>query len=90
MIVKLIQRILLFVVNKIFSIIDIPDLPDFLLEFLDIVLEIMKQGIAIINVFCPIENISLAIDFFIAIWVCRISYGMVMWVLKKIPMLGIE
>lgn len=90
MIINLIKKLLTFVTDTIFSVIDLPVVPAGLTDVVVQIFGYMQQGMGIINFFCPLEAISPAIDLFIAIWVVIHGYDVVMWVLRKIPMLGIQ
>lgn len=90
MIVELIKKMLTFVVDTIFSVIDVPIIPPALTEMVSQVFGYMKQGMGILNFFCPLERIAPAIDLFLLMYALVHGYKLVMWVLKKIPMLGIE
>ena len=90
MILNLIKKLLTFVTDTIFSVIDIPAIPAGLVDAVDTLFLYMKEGMGILNFFCPLNLISPAIDLFIAIWLVVNGYQLIMWVLKKIPMLGIE
>lgn len=90
MIIELIKKLLTFVTDTIFSVIDLPAVPPGLASAVDTMFMYMRQGMGIINFFCPLEAISPAIDLFIAVWAIIHVYDIVMWVLRKIPMLGIE
>lgn len=90
MIVNLIKKLLTFVTDTIFSVIDFPVVPDGLVNAVDTLFMYMEQGMGIVNFFCPLDAISPAIDLFVAVWAIINVYDIVMWVLRKIPMLGIE
>lgn len=90
MIVDLIKKLLTFVTDTLFSVIDLPLIPDELVLIVEQVFGYMRQGMGIINFFCPLDRISVAIDLFVAVWLVVHGYRTVMWVLRKIPMLGIE
>lgn len=90
MIIELIKKLLTFVTDTIFSVIDLPAVPPGLVNAVNTMFGYMRQGMGIINFFCPLEAISPAIDLFIAVWAIIHVYDIVMWVLRKIPMLGIE
>lgn len=90
MIIDLIKKLLTFVTDTIFSVIDFPVVPDGLVNAVGTLFEYMEQGMGIVNFFCPLSAISPAIDLFVAVWAILNVYDIVMWVLRKIPMLGIE
>lgn len=90
MIVNLIKKLLTFVTDTIFSAIDIPIIPAALVDIVQDIFGYLKDGMGIINFFLPLDRIAPAIDFFILIYAVVHGYKLVMWVLRKIPMLGIE
>ena len=90
MIINIIKKLLTFVIDTIFSVIDLPIVPPGLAAAIETMLDYMSQGMGIINFFCPLDMISPAIDLFLAVWIVINSYDLIMWVLRKIPMLGIE
>lgn len=76
--------------DVIFSVIDLPVVPAGLVSAVDLLFNYMKQGMGIINFFCPLSSISPAIDLFIAVYTVEHSYRFIMWILKKIPMLNVK
>lgn len=90
MILNLIKKLLTFVTDTIFSVIDIPVVPVGLVSAVNTLFDYMRQGMGIFNFFCPLDSIAPAIDLFVAVWTVINVYDLVMWVLRKIPMLGIE
>lgn len=90
MIIELIKKLLTFVTDTIFSVIDLPIVPQGLVNAVNFVMGHMSQGMSIINFFCPLSAISPAIDLFIAVWTVEHSYRLIMWVLRKIPMLNVK
>lgn len=90
MIINLIKKLLSFVTDTIFSVIDLPIVPAGLVSAIETMFDYMQQGMGIINFFCPLDAISPAIDLFLAVWIVINGYDIIMWVLRKIPMLGIE
>lgn len=90
MIINLIKKLLTFVTDTIFSVIDIPIVPVGLSNAVETLFSYMREGMDIFNFFCPLQAISPAIDLFIAVWAVINGYQLIMWILRKIPMLGIE
>lgn len=90
MIIGLIKKLLSFVTDTIFSVIDLPIVPAGLVGAIETMFSYMREGMGILNFFCPLNLISPAIDLFLAVWIVINSYDIIMWILKKIPMLGIE
>ncbi len=90
MIIGLITKLLQFVTDTLFSVIDLPVVPAELVNAVDLFLSYMRGGMGIINFFCPLSRISGAIDLFIAVWTVEHTYRLVMWILQKIPMLNVK
>lgn len=90
MIIELITKLLSFVTDKIFSVIDFPIVPSGLINAVNTMFDYIEEGIGIINFFCPLDKISPAIDLFLAVWAVIHIYDIVMWILRKIPVLGID
>lgn len=90
MIINLIKKLLTFVTDTIFSVIDLPVVPAGLIQAVNYIFGYMRQGMGIVNFFVPLSAISAAIDLFLAVWGVMHGYKVVMWVLRKIPMLGIK
>lgn len=44
----------------------------------------------ILNFFVPFDVIRPAIDVFLAVWAVEHGYQLVLWVLRKVPILGIK
>lgn len=42
------------------------------------------------NFFVPFDVIRPAIDVFLAVWAVEHAYQLVLWVLRKVPLLGIK
>lgn len=90
MILNLIKKLLTFVTDTLFSVIDLPIVPSGLNDSVQTMFSYMREGMGIINFFCPLNLISPAIDLFLSVWLVVNGYQIIMWILKKIPMLGIE
>lgn len=93
MIIDLIVKLFTFVTDFIFSILGglIPlEMPPGLVQALDYAIGFMESGLSIINFFCSIGHILTIFEFWFIIWTLDHTYGMLMWVLQKIPMLNIK
>lgn len=78
------------VTSSIFSVLDFPAVPVGLVTAVNYLFDYMKQGMRIINFFCPIDSIKPRLRLFIAVYTALHTYKIIMWVLRKIPMLGIK
>lgn len=83
MIINLIKKLLSFVTDTIFSVIDLPIVPAGLVSAIETMFDYMQQGMGIINFFCPLDAISPAIDLFLAVWIVINGYDIIMWVLER-------
>ena len=52
--------------------------------------EYIQVGTGILNFFVPFDVIRPAIDVFLAVWAVEHAYQLVLWVLRKVPLLGIK
>lgn len=51
---------------------------------------VVQAGTGILNFFVPFDVIRPAIDVFLAVWAVEHAYQLVLWVLRKVPILGIK
>ena len=68
----------------------LPDVPAWLVELTETILQYMKTGMGIVLFFVPQAVVQGALDLVIVVWTVVHTYKLVLWVLRKIPMLGIE
>lgn len=87
---KLIQGIAGWVMQPIISLLDFPAIPESFNNVIQQIFGYMESGMAFIDWICPLNLIQPCIDAFIVIYLVEHGYNLVMWVLKKIPMIGIE
>jgi hypothetical protein len=85
------------IMNSIFNLfstlisgINIPPLPDDVDVFMSDCLEYMQNGIYILNNYMNLEYILVLFGIILVIDIAIHVYHFVMWILKKIPMLGIS
>lgn len=89
MIIKSLLDLLYNVFSALTSAISIPQLPDSVAGYLEDFLEYINLGIQILAVYTPLEYLLTLFGIVVAIEAGLLIYHFVMWVLKKIPMLGI-
>lgn len=90
MIIESILNALKTVITTLFSWINIPGIgEDFetAIEFVDVLFQNAKS---MINLFLPWQIVTFGIPLIIIIVNFERIYNFIMWILKKIPMLGIE
>lgn len=78
------------ITSAIFSVLDFPAVPVGLVTAVNYLFDYIKQGMRIINFFCPIDSIKPRLLLFISVYTALHTYKIIMWVLRKIPMFGIN
>lgn len=69
---------------------DLPLVPDSFTIKLDLFVDFIQGGLCVVNCFLDLDFIKKAIVVWLAITFTEQAYQLLMWVLRKIPMLGIE
>lgn len=90
MIIKALIELIIGVFRVLTLPISIPSMPDGVKEFIATALDYMTTGIAVLSNYCDINYLLVLFGVVIAVDVGISLYRLVMWVLRKIPMLGIE
>lgn len=90
MIIKLLFELVLTILNFMFGWVNFPDMPPIITEALDIVMQAISMGIGFVWLIVPKELVLAAIPIIIVVENFDMMYSMVMWVLKKIPFLGMK
>ena len=90
MIIKGLMTLLYNVFSALTSAINIPQLPDELHSFISDFMEYLQTGLQILAVYTHLQYLLTLIGVVVLIDAAMLIYHFVMWVLKKIPMLGIE
>lgn len=79
------------VIKVIFSILGIlPDMPEEVTSVIDDFFDIIFAGVNIFNFFVPLNFVAILIPIVIAILNFDKIYKLIMWVLRKIPFIGVE
>lgn len=90
MILKMVLGLMQSILSFILGLLPLPDVPAWLVELTETILQYMKMGMGIVLFFVPQAVVQGALDLVILIWTVVHTYKLVLWVLRKIPMLGIE
>lgn len=88
--ITLLKKLVKLILTPLIKLIDFPIVPDALGEYITRFLDYIKQGMAFIEYFLPMSLVRPLLTFVIACELMMFGYRVVMWILKKIPMLGIE
>lgn len=87
---KLLKKLFNLILSPLISLIDLPVVPDELVAIVNKTFDYMRAGVGFFNFICPLDLIKPAIDIFLAVYIFEHGYYIVMWIVKKIPMLGIS
>lgn len=90
MIIKLLIDLLYSVFYVLTLPIAIPSMPDSVREFIATALDYISSGMGIVANFVDLPYLLTLFGIVAAVDVGMMIYKLVMWVLRKIPMLGIE
>ena len=90
MIIESLMNLLLKLFGMLTAAINIPVLPDSVSTFMTDALSYIKTGLQLLAVYTNLEYLLILFGLIIAIDVGIAVYHFVMWVLRKIPMLGIS
>lgn len=86
----LIQKLAHLCLQPLIALFDFPVVPAELVTLVNKLFEYMQVGTGILNFFVPFDIIRPAIDVFLAVWAVEHVYMLVLWVLRKVPLLGIK
>lgn len=91
MIVSSILDLLKFLITTIFGILpNIPSMPETLTNGINTFLDIIFDNVGLLGLFVPIDVMKIAIPIAIIIINFDHIYKLTLWILKKIPMLGMN
>ena len=88
MILKMVLGLMQSILSFVLGLLPLPDVPAWLVELTETILGYMKTGMGIVLFFVPQAVVQGALDLVILVWTVVHGYKLVMWVLRKIPMLG--
>lgn len=86
----LIQKLAHLCLKPLIALFDFPIVPAQLTTLVNKLFEYMQVGTGILNFFVPFDVIRPAIDVFLAVWAIEHTYSLVLWVLRKVPILSIK
>lgn len=91
MIIEFLFSLILELFNFILEILpDIPNMPEDLTNALNNYTQLIFDNSSVVSFFLPMNIVKIAIPLVIVIINFDYIYNAVIWILKKIPMLGIE
>lgn len=89
MIVESIINVILAVIRIPFSLLSIPSLSDYDVD-LSLITEFLNSSKSLINLFLPWDLVRFGLPILIVVLNSEYIYNLIMWILRKIPMIGIE
>lgn len=91
MIIETLLNAIFSIFEKVFSVINIPGMPDGMSEqVVSFFTDTLNYAGSLISLFVPWSQVKVFFPILIVILSSEEIYKLVMWVLKKIPMLGIS
>lgn len=90
MLIKGLFELVLGILNFMFGWVNFPDMPSVVVDALSVVLQAIASGIGFVWLIVPKELVLAVIPVIIIVENFDLMYSMVMWVLKKIPFLGMK
>ena len=87
---NLISKFFGWVLTPILNAINFPVVPAELVAVIDKLFELLGNAMSVFNFFCPLSAVAPALAIFLVIYAAYHAYLITLWVLKKIPVLGIE
>lgn len=90
MIIQALLNVVKFLINIIFGWVHLPAVPVQIVSVVDRVFLYVKSGLGILWLFVPYELVKVMIPLVVAVVNFDKFYSFAVWVLKKIPVLGIE
>lgn len=86
----IIKTLLGWVLSPIKAVLNVVQLPSELGTIISQVVSYLQSGMVIFDWLCPLDMIKPAVVCFLACWGVKHAYDLVMWILRKIPVLGVS
>lgn len=90
MLIEALINLLYSVFSLLTAVINIPSLPETVMESMDTFFGYVQAGVGILAAYSHIGYLLVLFGIIIAVDIGILVYKFVMWVIKKIPFLGIE
>lgn len=90
MIIESLMKIILKVISVLTKAINIPSLPESVTGYMDTALDYIGTGVQFLAVYVNLEYLLVLFGIILAIDIGLGIYHFVMWIIKKIPMLGVS
>lgn len=90
MIVKYLCDFVLIILDLLGKVINLPHFPAGFYDAYDYILDIIDNGASLIGFFVPINTLYNCLDIVLIIMGLDYGYHVLMWLLKKIPAIGVH
>lgn len=90
MIIKGLFELVFGLLQIVFAPINLPDLPDTIQNVLDRLIDVMKSAVGLFGVFFDMNVVKILIPVVLVIVNLDKVWNLIMFILRKIPFLGIE
>lgn len=90
MIIEMLMNVIFNVFDFLTSLIDIPSLPEQLHDVVNTAAQAIAMGVGILANYTTYDYLLVLFGIFIAVDAGILLYHFVMWILKKIPFLGVQ
>lgn len=87
--IKLVMGFFGWIFSPILDLLNFPAIPSELQSIIDTLFQYMTEGMGIFNFFCPLSMIRPALAVLVAVWTIEHGYHVLMWVLRKLPFVGV-
>lgn len=87
---NLIMKLVKLVLSPILSLLNFIEVPEAMVNVTASVMGYIQDGCAILNFFMPFSTVGWAVDIFLSVFTVVHAYKIAMWVIKKIPLLGVK
>ena len=90
MLVKLLFQLVIGLLNIVFGWVNFPDMPEAIVSALDTLLNAISSGLSFLWLIVPRELVLVLLPVILVVENFDKLYSVVMWILKKIPFLGMK
>lgn len=90
MILKLLFQLVIGLLNIVFGWVNFPDMPDIIVNTIDSFLAALSSGLAFVWLVIPRELVMIGLPVILIVENFDKLYSIMMWILRKIPFLGMK
>lgn len=91
MIISALLSVIGGILNFLFNLLpDLPQLPSLIITTINNVVNLIFDNVSVIGFFIPLNVVKVLIPLVIIVVNFRYIYGIIMWIIKKIPLLNLK